>query len=96
VNAVRRDLGPGEMAALSRILKASIRYGLEHRQEALAHAMHYARDMRPETADTFVGMYVNDWTLDLGPKGEESIRLFLERAYEQGVIPAPVPLDFVS
>ena len=96
VNAVRRDLGPDVMAALSRILKASIRYGLEHRQEALAHAMQYARDMRPETADTFVGMYVNDWTLDLGPRGEQSIQLFLRRAYEQGVIPAPVPIDFVS
>lgn len=96
VNAVRRDLGPETMAALSRILKASIAYGLEHRAEALAHAMQYARGLETATADKFVGMYVNDWTLDLGPKGEQSIRLFLQRAYEQGVIPAQVPVDFVS
>lgn len=96
VNAVRRDLGPERMAALSRVLKASIVYGLEHRSAALAHAMQYARGLERPTADTFVGMYVNDWTIDMGPRGQESIRLFLRRAYEQGVIPHEVPVDFVK
>jgi len=96
VNAVRRDLGTETMAALSRVLKASITYGLAHRTEALAHAMQYARGLETATADQFVGMYVNDWTLDLGPRGEESIRLFLQRAYEHGVIDRAVPVDFVS
>jgi 1,4-dihydroxy-6-naphthoate synthase len=96
VNAVRRDLGPDRMAALSRVLKASIAYGLEHRQPALDHAMQYARGLETATADKFVGMYVNDWTLDLGPRGQESIRLFLKRAFEQGVIAQEVPVDFVE
>ncbi len=96
VNAVRRDLGPEKMAALSCVLKNSIAYGLEHRAEALQHAMQFARGLETATADQFVGMYVNDWTLDLGPRGEESIRLFLHRAYEQGVIDQEVPVDFIS
>jgi 1,4-dihydroxy-6-naphthoate synthase len=96
VNAVRRDLGPEKMAALSRVLKSSIAYGLDHREEALRHAMQYARGLETATADQFVGMYVNGWTLDLGPRGEESIRLFLQRAYESGVIDHPISVDFVS
>lgn len=96
VNAVRRDLGPEKMAALSRVLKASIQYSLDHRQDALKHAMQYARGLSTETADTFVGMYVNDWTVDMGPRGKESIRLFLHRAAEQDVIPTEVPVDFVD
>jgi len=96
VNAVRRDLGSERMATLSRVLKASIQYSLDHRADALRHAMQYARGLSTETADTFVGMYVNDWTLDMGPRGQESIRLFLKRAAEQGVIPAEVPVDFVE
>jgi len=96
VNAVRRDLGPQTMAQLSRILKASIVYGLEHRQEALQHAMQYARGLETATADTFVGMYVNDWTVDMGERGKESIRLFLGRAAERGYIPPGVPIDFVE
>src|SRR5579859_6763057 len=87
VNAVRRDLGAERMAALSRVLKASIQYGLDHRMPALRHAMQYARGLSTETADTFVGMYVNDWTLDMGPRGKESIRLFLKRAWDRGLIP---------
>ena len=96
VNAVRRDLGPERMAALSRVLKASIQYSLDHRAAALKHAMQYARGLSIETADTFVGMYVNDWTLDMGSRGKESIRLFLQRASQQGFIPAEVPVDFVD
>src|SRR6185437_6778065 len=78
VNAVRRDLGPERMAQLSRILKASILYGLEHREDALAHAMQFSRGLPVETADQFVGMYVNDWTVDMGERGQESIRIFLK------------------
>jgi 1,4-dihydroxy-6-naphthoate synthase len=96
VNGVRRDLGPERMATLSRILKASIVYGLDHRQEALHHAMQYARGLEVATADQFVGMYVNDWTVDMGPRGVESIRLFLKRAHAQGVIAHEVPVDFVA
>ncbi|HEY7982943.1 MAG TPA: MqnA/MqnD/SBP family protein [Ktedonobacterales bacterium] len=95
VNAVRRDLGTERMAALSRVLKASIAYGLDHRADALAHAMRYARGLSVATADQFVGMYVNDWTLDLGPRGEASIRLFLQRAHAAGVVARAVPVDFV-
>jgi 1,4-dihydroxy-6-naphthoate synthase len=96
VNAVRRDLGPERMATLSRVLKASIQYSLDHRADALKHAMQYARGLSTETADTFVGMYVNDWTLDMGERGKQSIRLFLQRAAAQGLIPAEVPVDFVA
>ncbi len=96
VNAVRRDLGAETMATLSRVLKASIVYGLEHRQAALKHAMQYARGLQTQTADKFVGMYVNDWTIDMGPRGQESIRLFLTRAHEQGILDHEVPVDFVE
>jgi 1,4-dihydroxy-6-naphthoate synthase len=96
VNAVRRDLGPETMAQLSRILKASIVYGLEHRQEALQHAMQYARGLETTTADTFVGMYVNDWTVDMGERGKESIRLFLGDAAKRGYIPQGISVDFVE
>jgi 1,4-dihydroxy-6-naphthoate synthase len=95
VNAVRRDLGPKCMAALSRVLRTSIAFGLDHREPALRHAMQYARGLDAAIADQFVGMYVNAWTLDMGPRGQESIRLFLMRAHEQGVIDHEVPLDFV-
>lgn len=96
VNAVRRDLGPETMAKLSHVLKASIQYSLDHRAPALEHAMQFARGLSTETADTFVGMYVNNWTLDMGERGKESIRLFLKRAVEQGVISHDVPVDFVD
>jgi 1,4-dihydroxy-6-naphthoate synthase len=96
VNAVRRDLGAERMAQLSRILKASILYGLDHREEALAHAMRFARGLPTATADQFVGMYVNDWTIDMGERGQRSIRLFLEEAIARGVVAHQVPVDFIS
>ena len=96
VNAVRRDLGAERMAQLSRILKASILYGLDHREEALAHAMRFARGLPTATADQFVGMYVNDWTIDMGERGQRSIRLFLEAAIARGVVAHQVPVDFIS
>ena len=95
VNAVRRDLGAEKMAQLSRILKASIVYGLEHRAEGLQYAMRFARGLPTATADQFVGMYVNDWTVDMGERGQESIRLFLKEAAERGIIDHEVAVDFI-
>lgn len=96
VNAIRRDLAPDVQVRASRALRESIRYGLEHRAPALDHAMTFARDMERSTADQFVGMYVNDWTLDMGDAGRESIRLFLKRAEDRGLIPAAGDVDFVD
>lgn len=96
VNAVRRDLGPERMAQLSRILKASIVYGLEHRQQGLDYAMRFARGLPTATADQFVGMYVNDWTVDMGERGQQSIRLFLKEAVDRGIVAHDVPVDFVQ
>jgi 1,4-dihydroxy-6-naphthoate synthase len=95
-NVVRRDLGPRTIAQISRLLKESIRYALAHRQDALTYALQYARDMDRSLADRFVGMYVNDWTLDYGPRGREAVRRLLEAAHEAGVIPAPVAVEFVE
>jgi 1,4-dihydroxy-6-naphthoate synthase len=95
-NVVRRDLGPDLMHRISEFLKQSIRYALDHRQEALAHALRYARDMDMSLADKFVGMYVNDWTLDYGPRGREAVRRLLDEAHRAGIIPRPVAVDFVE
>jgi 1,4-dihydroxy-6-naphthoate synthase len=96
VNAIRKDLPEDVQKRASRALKASIVYGLEHREAALDHAMQFARDMEKSTADTFVGMYVNLWTVDLGEAGKKSIRLFLQRAEERGLIPAVGEVEFVD
>jgi 5,8-dihydroxy-2-naphthoate synthase len=95
-NAVRRDLGKETMSRISRYLKESIRYGLEHRSDALAYALQYARDMDRVLADRFVGMYVNDWTLDYGPRGRAAVARLLEEAHKAGIIPRPVAVDFVE
>lgn len=96
VNVIRRDLGEERMKQISHILHASIAHGLEHRSEALDYALEFARGMKRELADQFVGMYVNDWTLDMGDAGKESIRLFLTRGHEAGVIEHLPPIDFVE
>ncbi|MGE3805834.1 MAG: menaquinone biosynthesis family protein [Gemmataceae bacterium] len=95
-NVVRRDLGAQTMRDISRLLKESIRYSLEHRSQALDYALQYARDMDKALADKFVGMYVNDWTLDYGPRGREAVRKLLSEAHRAGVIPRPVEVEFVS
>jgi 1,4-dihydroxy-6-naphthoate synthase len=95
-NVVRRDLGPDVMHRISRLLKESIRYALAHRDAALDYALKYARDMDKSLADRFVGMYVNDWTLDYGPRGREAVRRLLDEGYKAGVIPAPVTVEFVE
>jgi 1,4-dihydroxy-6-naphthoate synthase len=95
-NVVRRDLGPELMQRISRLLKESIRYSLDHRDAALDYALKYARDMDKGLADRFVGMYVNDWTLDYGPRGREAVRRLLDEGHKAGIIPSPVAVDFVE
>jgi len=95
-NVVRKDLAPELRKELNVILRESIRYGLEHRAAGVAHAMPLARDMDTTLADKFIGMYVNDYTIDYGDKGRDAIRLFLQKAAEKGYIPAPVELEFVE
>jgi 1,4-dihydroxy-6-naphthoate synthase len=95
-NVVRRDLGPETMGQISRLIKESIRYGLAHRDDALAYALQYARDMDRSLADRFVGMYVNEWTLDYGPRGREAVRRLLEEGHRAGVIAQTVPIEFVE
>jgi len=91
----KRIPGPVRLA-LSEILTASIRFGLDHRHDAVQHALAYARDMGKDLADRFVGMYVNHWTLDYGERGRESIRRFLNLGFERGLIPHRQDLEFVS
>jgi len=95
-NVIRKDLGPQVMKEVNDLLKQSIEYGLKHRDEALKHALQYGRNLDVKQADRFVGMYVNDWTLDFGPRGREAVRKLLTRAYESKVIQTPVNIEFVD
>jgi 1,4-dihydroxy-6-naphthoate synthase len=95
-NVVRRDLGQATILQNSRLLKESIQYGMAHREDALQYALKYARDMDLTLANQFVGMYVNDWTLDYGPRGRAAVRRLLEEGHRAGVIPAPVAVEFVE
>ena len=95
-NVVRKDLGVDLIRKISRHLRDSIAYGLQHRVGALDHAMQYARGLDRSRADTFVGMYVNDWTLDYGERGRKAVRLFLERGVEAGLVTKPVTVEFVD
>jgi 1,4-dihydroxy-6-naphthoate synthase len=95
-NVVRRDLGPALMARIGSLLKQSIRYALDHREEALRHALNYARDMDMRLADQFVGMYVNDWTLDYGPRGRQAVKRLLDEAHKGGIVPSIVDVEFVD
>ncbi|HEY2852612.1 MAG TPA: MqnA/MqnD/SBP family protein [Gemmatimonadaceae bacterium] len=95
-NVIRKDLGEALIKEISRHLRASIAYGLKHRTGALDHAMQFARGLERSRADTFVGMYVNDWTLDYGDRGREAVRLFLERGHEAGFVPKRVQVEFVD
>jgi 1,4-dihydroxy-6-naphthoate synthase len=95
-NVIRKDLGPKLIATVSRHLRESIAYGLNHRDRALNHAMQYARGLEREKADTFVGMYVNDWTLDYGARGREAVRTLLTRGHQAGVIPHEVKVEFAA
>ena len=95
-NVVRRDLGDALIGAVSADLKASIVYGLAHRQDALAHAMRYARGLDPAKADRFVGMYVNAFTVDYGESGRRAVKVLLDRAVKAGIIPHPVEVTFAA
>ncbi len=95
-NAIRKDLGPQAIRDVNRLLKQSIQYGLQHRDEALAYALQYGRDLDRQRADRFVGMYVNDWTLDFGPRGREAVRVLLARGHAAGVIPKRIEPEFVE
>jgi 1,4-dihydroxy-6-naphthoate synthase len=95
-NVVRKDLGPELTGKISRHLRDSIAYGLQHRIGALDHAMQYARGLDRSKADTFVGMYVNDWTLDYGERGRQAVRLFLQRGVEAGFVKKAVTVEFVD
>ena len=95
-NVVRRDLGPVLTAQIAADLKASIEYALAHRVPALAHASRFNRGISEEKTDRFVGMYVNDWTVDYGPRGRQAVQLLLDRAHKAGIIPRRVPVEFVG
>jgi 1,4-dihydroxy-6-naphthoate synthase len=95
-NAIRKDLGPDVIRDVNRLLKASIQFGLDHREAALDYALQYGRDLNRGKADEFVGMYVNDWTLDFGPRGREAVRELLRRGHEAGVIPELAKPEFVD
>jgi 1,4-dihydroxy-6-naphthoate synthase len=95
-NAIRKDLGVAGMEDVTAWLKKSILYGLAHRGEALDHALQYGRDLDKGKADTFVGMYVNDWTVDFGARGREAVAALLDRGHRAGLIPDPVRLEFIG
>ena len=95
-NVVRKDLGEELIRTISRHLRASIAYALEHRSSALDHAMQYARGLDRGTADKFVGMYVNQWTLDYGATGREAVQLLLDRGHSAGIIRRPVVVEFAE
>ncbi len=95
-NAIRKDLGPEVIRDVQRLLKESIAYGLEHREEALDYALSFSRGLDPGKADRFVRMYVNDWTLDFGPTGRKAVAELLVRGYRAGVIPMQVEPEFAD
>jgi 1,4-dihydroxy-6-naphthoate synthase len=95
-NVIRKELGPEVIRQVSRHLHASILYSLENREDALAYAMQFARDMSQDLADTFVGMWVNELTLDYGERGRQAVRRLLDEGHEQGIIPHKVDVEFVE
>jgi 1,4-dihydroxy-6-naphthoate synthase len=95
-NVIRRDLGEELMKKVSKHLHRSIVYSMENREDALAYAMQFARDMPTELADRFVAMWVNDLTLDYGERGKEGVKRLLEEGFEKGIIPHKVEVDFVE
>ena len=95
-NAIRRSLGPELISSVSNALRDSIQYALDHREQALQYAMQFARDLDPRMADRFVGMYVNERTLDYGADGKEAIRRLLETGYREGIISVEPKVEFVE
>jgi len=95
-NCIRKDLGPVVCQEVTDIIKQSIQYSLDHRAEAVEYALQFGRDLDRNLADQFVGMYVNDWTLDYGPRGREAIKRLLEEGSKAGLVPAIQSIDFVT
>jgi 1,4-dihydroxy-6-naphthoate synthase len=95
-NAIRRDLGPEHCGRITRMIRDSIQYGLDHRAEAVRHALQYGRGLDTAKADEFVGMYVNEWTLDYGPRGREAVRRLLSEGAAAGIVRDVAEIDFVS
>jgi 1,4-dihydroxy-6-naphthoate synthase len=95
-NAIRRNLGEATIHEVSDLLRESIRYSLDHREDALAYAMQFAREMDPALADRFVAMWVNDLTLDYTERGRQAVRRLLSEGHERGIIPHTVDVQFVS
>ncbi len=95
-NAIRRSLGPELMSRVGAALRESIQYALDHREEALIYAMQFARDLDPQLAEKFVGMYVNERTLDYGPDGREAVRRLLDMGHKAGIIPQESRVEFAA
>ena len=95
-NVIRKDLGSTAIGRIARILKQSIQYGLDHREQALAYAMGFARDLDPRLADRFVGMYVNERTLGYGAPERRAVQLLLDRGYRKGIIDRRVQVEFAD
>lgn len=95
-NCISRDLGPEAMLEVAGVLKRSIEYGLEHRAEAVEYALQFGRGLGMELADEFVGMYVNQWTIDYGERGRRAVRELLSRGHKIGLVPAVDSFDFVG
>jgi 1,4-dihydroxy-6-naphthoate synthase len=95
-NVIHKRHAPALRKQVSDILTASIQFSLDHRPEAVAHSMRWARDMGMDLADKFVGMYVNHWTLDYGDRGRDSILRFLSRGHAMGIVPKVAGLEFVK
>jgi 1,4-dihydroxy-6-naphthoate synthase len=95
-NVIRRKLDAEIIRRADELLRESIAYGLEHREEGLEYALHFARGLEPATAEHFVSMYVNQWTLDYGEKGRRAVQTLLDRGFEAGIIPQAVQAEFVG
>src|SRR5687768_11925421 len=95
-NCIRKDLGPAVMQEVTDILKRSIQYSLDHRAEAVDYALQFGRDLDRNLADKFVGMYVNDWTLDYGPRGREAITRLLNEGAKAGLVPDAGTIEYVT
>jgi 1,4-dihydroxy-6-naphthoate synthase len=95
-NCIRKDLGPTVCQEVTDLLKRSIQYSLDHRAEAVEYALQFGRDLDRKLADKFVGMYVNKWTLDYGPRGRKAIAQLLSQGAREGIVPAIDKIDFVT
>jgi 1,4-dihydroxy-6-naphthoate synthase len=94
-NVIRRDLGPGIMQQATNLIRRSIQFSLDHRKDAVQYALQFGRDLDPHLADQFVGMYVNHWTLDYGPRGRQAIDTLLREGARANLVPDTGPIDYV-